>query len=110
MAPEPRPIPRFVAEPPHEGRPYGRWAESLARHFLEACEQIDADEDLGGPGDVVWFPDRTFAGRTYIPASATTSTGYELLGMYVRPANVRYRAARSPSTCSRWSTTACWPP
>src|SRR5215217_5500437 len=80
MAPEPRPIPRFVAEPPHEGRPYGRWAESLARHFLEACEQIDTDEDLGEAAQVVWFPDRTFAGRTYIPASSTTSNGYELLG------------------------------
>ena len=80
MPPEQRPIPRFVAEPPHEGRPYGRWAESLTRHFLEACEQIDAEEDLGEPGEVVWFPDRTFAGRTYVPASATTSTGFELLG------------------------------
>jgi hypothetical protein len=80
MAPEPRPIPRFIAEPPHEGRPYGRWADSLARHFLQACEEIETDEDLGDPGDVVWFPDRTFAGRTYVPASATTSTGFELLG------------------------------
>ena len=80
MPPEARPIPRFVAEPPHEGRPYGRWAESLARHFLEAVERMEADEDLGEPGEVVWFPDRTFAGRTYVPASATTSTGYELLG------------------------------
>src|SRR4051794_39057532 len=80
MPPEQRPIPRFVAEPPHEGRPYGRWAEALSRHFLEACEQIDADEDLGEPAQVTWFPDRTFAGRTYVPASATTSTGFELLG------------------------------
>jgi hypothetical protein len=80
MAPEPRPIPRFIAEPPHEGRPYGRWAESLARHFLAAVEQIEADEDLGEPGAVSWFPDRTFAGRTYVPASATTSTGFEVLG------------------------------
>ena len=80
MPPEQRPIPRFIAEPPHEGRPYGRWAESLARHFLAAVEAIEADEDLGEPGEVVWFPDRTFAGRTYVPASATTSTGFELLG------------------------------
>jgi hypothetical protein len=80
MPPEERPIPRFVAEPPHEGRPYGRWAESLARHFLTAIEGIDTDEDLGDPGEVTWFPDRTFAGRTYVPASASTSTGYELLG------------------------------
>ena len=80
MPPEQRPIPRFVAEPPHEGRPYGRWAEALSRHFLDAVEQIEADEDLGQPGEVVWFPDRTYAGRTYVPASATTSTGFELLG------------------------------
>ena len=80
MPPEDRPIPRFVAEPSREGRPYGRWAESLSRHFLEAVAQIDAEEDLGAPADVVWFPDRTFAGRTYVPASATTSTGFELLG------------------------------
>ncbi len=80
MPPEGRPIPRFVAEPPHEGRPYGRWAEALSRHFLEAVEDIESDEDLGEPGEVVWFPDRTFAGRTYVPASATTSTGFELLG------------------------------
>ena len=80
MPPQSRPIPRFIAEPPHEGRPYGRWAESLARHFLAAVEGIDAEEDLGEPGEVSWFPDRTFAGRTYIPASASTSTGFELLG------------------------------
>lgn len=80
MPPESRPIPRFVAEPPHEGRPYGRWADALSRLFLEACEDIETEEDLGDPGDVVWFPDRTYAGRTYVPASATTSTGFELLG------------------------------
>ena len=80
MPPEDRPIPRFVAEPPREGRPYGRWAESLSKHFLDAVAQIDTEEDLGDAGEVVWFPDRTFAGRTYVPATATTSTGYELLG------------------------------
>jgi hypothetical protein len=80
MPPEDRPIPRFVAEPPQEGRPHGRWAESLGRHFLVAVSGIEADEDLGEPGEITWFPDRTFCGRTYVPASATTSTGYELLG------------------------------
>jgi hypothetical protein len=80
MPPEDRPIPRFVAEPPQEGRPYGRWAESLARHFLTAVEGIESEDDLGEPGEVVWFPDRTFCGRTYVPATATTSTGFELLG------------------------------
>jgi hypothetical protein len=80
MPPEDRPIPRFVAEPPQEGRPYGRWAESLAPHFLTAVGEIDAEDDLGEPGEVTWFPDRTFCGRTYVPATATTSTGFEVLG------------------------------
>ncbi len=80
MPPEQRPIPRFIAEPPHEGRPYGRWSEMLKEHFLAAVSAIDTDEDLGDPGHVVWFPDRTFQGRTYIPATASTSTGFELLG------------------------------
>jgi hypothetical protein len=80
MPPEGRPIPRFIGEPPREGRPYGRWADALALHFLEACQEIETEEDLGEPAEVVWFPDRSFAGRTYVPASATTSTGFELLG------------------------------
>ena len=80
MPPDSRPIPRFVAEPPQEGLPYGRWADTLAERFLEACRSVDADEDLGEPGEVSWFPDRSFAGRTYVPASAPTTNGYELFG------------------------------
>ena len=80
MPPDDRPIPRYVAEPPQEGLPYGRWADALAEHFVAACRAIESDEDLGEPGEVSWFPDRTFAGRTYVPASAPTSTGYELFG------------------------------
>ena len=80
MPPDDRPIPRFVAEPPQEALPYGRWAETLAEHFLEECRDIDADEDIGEPGPITWFPDRTYGGRTYVPATAPTSTGYELFG------------------------------
>jgi hypothetical protein len=29
---------------------------------------------------VTWFPDRSWSGRTYVPAAAPTSTGYELFG------------------------------
>ena len=29
---------------------------------------------------MVWFPDRTWGGRTYVPATAPTSTGFELFG------------------------------
>jgi hypothetical protein len=80
MPPDERPIPRFIAEPPQEALPYGRWAETLALHFREACRRIETEEDLGEPGDVTWFPDRTWGGRTYMPATAPTSNGYELFG------------------------------
>jgi hypothetical protein len=80
MPPDERPIPRFIAEPPQEALPYGRWSETLASHFLEACVRIETEEELGEAGDIVWFPERTWAGRTYVPATAPTSNGYELFG------------------------------
>jgi hypothetical protein len=80
MPPDERPIPRFIAEPAQEALPYGRWAETLAGHFLEAVSRIETKEDLGDPGEVSWFPDRTWGGRTYMPATAPTSNGYELFG------------------------------
>jgi hypothetical protein len=80
MPPDERPIPRFIAEPPQEALPYGRWAETLSGHFLQAVERIETEQDLGEPGEVTWFPDRTWGGRTYMPATAPTSEGYELFG------------------------------
>ena len=80
MPPDERPIPRYVAEPPQESLPYGRWAETLAGEFRRACSAIQSEEDIGDPGEVVWFPDRTWSGRTYVPVTAPTSTGYELFG------------------------------
>jgi len=79
MPPIERPIPAHIAEPPQEPLPYGRWAETLARQFEDACAEIE--DDVGEPiGDVVWFPERTYAGRTYVPATVRTSEGYELFG------------------------------
>lgn len=80
MPPDERPIPRFIAEPPQEAIAYGRWAEMLGEHFLEASRRIETEEDLGEPGEITWFPDRTWGGRTYMPATAPTSNGYELFG------------------------------
>ena len=80
MPTDDRPIPRFAAEPPQEALPYGRWAEALGERFQEACRAIRTDEDIGRPGSISWFPDRTYGGRTYVPATAPTSTGYELFG------------------------------
>lgn len=81
MPPTDRFVIRFAAEPPQEPLPYGRWADTLRGHFLRAVAAIDAGgEELGEPGEVVWFPDRTYGGRTYVPATARTSAGYELFG------------------------------
>lgn len=81
MPPTDRFVIRFAAEPPQEPLPYGRWADTLRSHFLAAVAEIDAgDEELGEAGEIAWFPDRTYGGRTYVPATARTSGGYELFG------------------------------
>jgi hypothetical protein len=84
MPPEERVVPRFVAEPPQEALPYGRWAQRLAAEFLQACLGLgEGDEQLGEPGEITWYPDRGWHGRVYVPASTITDRGYELFG-YVR--------------------------
>ena len=84
MPPEERFVPRFAAEPPQEQLPYGRWAERLAREFLSAALRLDTGgQDLGEPGQVLWYPDRTWHGHTYVPGTTVTEDGYELFG-YVR--------------------------
>src|SRR4051794_1814030 len=84
MPPEPRLVPRFAAEPPQELAPYGRWADRLREEFLTAARSL---EDVGEPGEVVFYPDRTWHGRTWVPATAPTSSGLELVGFVsFRPA------------------------
>jgi hypothetical protein len=81
MPPTDRFVISFAAEPPQDSLPYGRWADTLRERFLTAVRQIDTEgEDLGEPGEIKWFPDRTYAGRTYVPAVARTSEGFELFG------------------------------
>jgi hypothetical protein len=81
VPPADRFVPRYAAEPPQEGLPYGRWAHRLSDAFYEACARIDSEgEEVGEPGDIAFHPDRTYGGRTYIPATAPTSTGLELFG------------------------------
>src|SRR5436305_12563251 len=84
MPPEERVVPRFAAEPPQELLPYGRWADRLRDEFLAAAAGL---EDVGEPGDVLFYPDRTWHGRTWVPATAPTWTGLELVGFVsLRPA------------------------
>jgi hypothetical protein len=85
MAPTQRFVCSFAAEPPQEGLPYGRWADTLREHFLAACldaagDASAADDDPGEPGEITWFPDRTWSGRTYVPATTRTDAGWEYLG------------------------------
>lgn len=71
----------FAAEPPQDELPYGRWADRLRVEFLAACLRLDDEgEDLGEAGDLLWYPDRTWGGRTYVPVTSRTTTGYELYG------------------------------
>jgi hypothetical protein len=84
MTPVERFVPRFAAEPPQEELPYGRWAERLQREFLAGALALeDPPGDLGEPGEILWYPDRTWHGRTFVPGTSHTSGGYELFG-YVR--------------------------
>jgi hypothetical protein len=81
MPPTDRVVPRFAAEPPQELLPYGRWAETLRGHFLGALLELETEgADIGEPEELVWFPDRTLAGWTYVPVTARTTTGLEVLG------------------------------
>jgi hypothetical protein len=69
MPPVPRQVPMFAAEPPQEPLPYGRWAEALGEQFASATEE---DVDIES---IAWFPDRTWAGRTYVPATVPSGEG-----------------------------------
>jgi hypothetical protein len=74
MPPTSRPFPRFVADSPQEGKPYGRWEERLLEALADRCEPL-ADE-AGASLDreaVRWFPERAWGGRVYVPASARTA-------------------------------------
>ena len=116
MPPTDRFVISFAAEPPQQALPYGRWAEELREHFVAACADIEADDqEIGEPGDIRWFPDRTFSGRTYVPAVARTEAGYELSATSRTPTpattpspTTSRRAPTSPVTSPRRILTGSW--
>jgi hypothetical protein len=76
MPPIPRPYPRFIADAPREGKPYGRWEERLTQELATACEPFAAE--AGAPLDpktVKWFPERTWGDRVYVPATGRAGAG-----------------------------------
>jgi hypothetical protein len=71
VAPNPRPIPRFIADSTQEGIPHGRFAERLVSEFGNACEAIeDLPDGVSAPEEVDWFPERAWGGRVWVPATA----------------------------------------
>ncbi len=92
MTPNPRPVPRFIADSTQEGIPHGRFAEKLRDCFAEA---VDGIEDLPAgvqlPTELDWFPERAWGGRVWVPVSAHSGSEegkLELFGhvSYVQPA------------------------
>jgi hypothetical protein len=91
MAPNPRPIPRFIADSSQEGIPYGRFAEQLAESFRAACRTLkELPSGVVAPSEITWFPERSWGGRTWVPATARAEGDagvIEIFGhvSYVRP-------------------------
>lgn len=92
MPPNPRPIPRFIADSTQEGIPHGRFAERLAEAFGQACRKIEGlPESVEPPDEVDWFPERAWGGRVWVPCTARAEGPdgpLELFGYvsYVQPA------------------------
>lgn len=73
VAPDPRPIPSFIADSTQEGIPHGRFAEKLTEEFGKACEGIeDLPQEVEAPSEVEWFPERAWGDRVWVPATART--------------------------------------
>jgi hypothetical protein len=71
MPPNPRPIPRFVADSTQEGIPHGRFAERLAEAFREALPAVkDLPSEIEPPEQLDWFPERAWGGRVWVPCTA----------------------------------------
>jgi hypothetical protein len=91
MPPNPRPIPRFIADSTQEGIPHGRFAERLADAFKEACGAVKELPAGVEPSEQLdWFPERAWGGRVWVPCTARADgpTGtLELFGhvSYVQP-------------------------
>lgn len=75
MTPNPRPIPRFIADSTQEGIPHGRFAERLTSEFRTACDGIrDLPDGVAIPEEIEWFPERAWGGRVWVPAAVRTES------------------------------------
>jgi hypothetical protein len=91
VPPNPRPIPRFIADSTQEGIPHGRFVERLAEEFRKAGEGIDdLPDQVEIPAQAEWFPERAWGGRVWVPWTARSvgpESALELFGhvSYVLP-------------------------
>jgi hypothetical protein len=91
VPPNPRPIPRFIADTTQEGIPHGRFAERLREEFAQAVAGIEGlPAGTQVPAEVDWFPERAWGGRVWVPCSTLTENEegrLELFGhvSYVQP-------------------------
>lgn len=74
MPPLARPFPRFISDSAQESRPYGRWEERLTEAFASACGDLAGEAGTQvDAGSLRFFPERTWGGRTYVPAAGRGS-------------------------------------
>jgi hypothetical protein len=91
VPPNPRPIPRFIADSTKEGIPHGRFAERLGDEFRRVCEGIeDLPDGVSVPEELDWYPERAWGGRVWVPCTARAEGpdgGLELFGhvSYTQP-------------------------
>jgi hypothetical protein len=82
VAPDPRPIPRFIADSTQEGIPHGRFAERLAAELGAACESAELPGGTAVPAEFEWFPERAWGGRIWVPCTARTEGPEGTLELY----------------------------
>jgi hypothetical protein len=83
VAPNPRPIPRFIADTSQEGIAVGRFATRLREAFVEAVDRItDLPAGAAVPEELDWFPERAWGGRVWVPCSARTESDEGTLELF----------------------------
>jgi hypothetical protein len=96
LPPVPRPYPRFIADSPQEGKPYGRWEERLRDEFAKACSPHTGEAGAAlDPETLKWFPERAWGGRVYVPVTgraseAAPAEGEDSDGESAAPAAIEY--------------------
>jgi hypothetical protein len=104
MAPNPRPIPHFIADTNQEGIAAGRFATRLREAFVAAVDEIgDLPAGAAVPEEVDWFPERAWGGRVWVPCSARTESEEGTLELFGR---VSYVVPRDGGDATDFDATA----